>query len=29
MTLTKKESVPLKLWFDSAEEMRVISNKRQ
>jgi len=29
MTMTKKESVPLKLWMDSAEEMRIISNKRQ
>lgn len=29
MTLTKKESVPLKLWMDSPEEMRVISNKRE
>ena len=27
--MTKKESVPLKLWMDSAEEMRIISNKRQ
>ena len=29
MTMTKKESIPLKLWMDSAEEMRIISNKRQ
>jgi hypothetical protein len=29
MTLTKKETVPLKLWLDSPDEMRIISNKRQ
>jgi len=29
MTITKKQSAPLKLWMDSAEEMRTISNKRQ
>lgn len=28
MTMTKKQSIPLKLWMDSAEEMRIISNKR-
>jgi len=29
MTMTKKETIPLKLWLDSPEEMRIISNKRQ
>ena len=29
MTMTKKGSVPLKLWYESVVEMRNISNKRQ
>ena len=28
MTMTKKQTVPLKLWFDSADEMRCFSNKQ-
>ena len=29
MTMTKKGSVPLKLWYESVADMRMISNKRQ
>ncbi len=29
MTMTKKQAIPMKLWFDTAEEMRIISNKKQ
>jgi len=28
MTLTRKGAAPIKLWFDSPEEMTVLSNKR-
>jgi len=26
--MTKKGSAPIKLWFDSSEEMMILSNKR-
>jgi hypothetical protein len=29
MTMTRKGAAPIKLWFDSPEEMCVLSNKRQ
>jgi|LauGreDrversion4_2_1035121.scaffolds.fasta_scaffold368105_2 Ca2+-binding EF-hand superfamily protein len=29
MTMTRKGAAPIKLWFDSPEEMNVLSNKRQ
>lgn len=29
MTMTRKGAAPIKLWFDSHEEMNVLSNKRQ
>ena len=25
--MTKKNTMPLKLWFDSAEEMKILTNK--
>lgn len=28
MTMTRKGAAPIKLWFDSPEEMCVLSNKR-
>lgn len=29
MTMTKKNSIPIKLWIESGDEMKLISNKRQ
>ena len=26
--MTKKETIPFKLWFDSVDEMKLISNKK-
>ena len=29
MTMTRKGAAPIKLWFDSPEEMACLSNKKQ